>query len=118
MRMLDGESGRCLLARVQIAESFTERLMGLMSRRGLEAGTGMLLPRCSSIHMFFMRFAIDLVYLDASRGVKRVVAGVKPWRVSWCLGADAVLEAPAGWAGAAGLSEGMQVVFEDAAESA
>jgi hypothetical protein len=68
--------------------------------------------------MFFMRFAIDLVYLDASRGVKRVVAGVKPWRVSWCLGADAVLEAPAGWAGEAGLREGMQVVFEDAAEIA
>ena len=86
--------------------------MGLLGRKALEDGEGLLLPRCSSIHMFFMLFPIDVVYLDAEKRVRKIVARLLPWRISWCWGADSAVEAPAGWACEAGLKEGDCLVFE------
>ena len=109
--------GTIVAETVEVASDPWSRFWGLMGRRDLAAGRGILITPCSSIHMFFMRFPIDVVYLDPSRRVKRIVGSLKPWRISWCRGADAVLEAPAGWAGEAGLGEGAQVVFEDGART-
>jgi len=78
----------------------------------LPEGGGLLLPRCSSIHMFFMRFSIDAVYLDEERRVRKIVNELRPWRLSWCPGADAVLEAPAGWANAVGVRTGDKLTLE------
>ena len=78
----------------EIAESFAERAKGLIGRRGLAPGTGMLITKCNCIHTFFMRFAIDATFLDKSGRVVKVVKGIRPWRL-WVWGgwrAASVLE--------------------------
>ena len=64
----------------EVAETFAQRLRGLIGRDGLARGTGLLIPRCNCIHTLFMRFAIDAVFLDGKDRVVRVVRGIKPWR--------------------------------------
>ena len=70
----------------------------------------MLLEPCSSVHMFFMRFPIDLVYTNRCGGdemrIRKLVPFLKPWQVSVCPGADLVVELPAGAARAGGLQVG------------
>lgn len=81
----------------EIAESFAERAKGLIGRRGLAPGTGMLITKCNCIHTFFMRFAIDATFLDKSGKVVKVVKGIRPWRL-WVWGgwrAASVLETAA-----------------------
>jgi hypothetical protein len=86
---------------IHIASSWRERLVGLAWRRSVPPGTGLLLPRCRSVHTFGMRFALDLVWLDASGKVVRVDRSVPPRRVRSCRRARSVVELPAlGVAGA------------------
>jgi hypothetical protein len=88
-------------------------MLGLMGRGGLPSGTGLYFPRCSSIHMLFMRFPIDAVYFDTDKTVVKIVPHLRPWRLSWCPGADSVLEAPADWAADVGLEVGRRVEFRE-----
>jgi uncharacterized membrane protein (UPF0127 family) len=81
---------------IGIARSFLARLGGLLIRPRLKEGEGLLLPECSSIHMFGMRYAIDVVWLDASGRILKCVQDLKPWRASACRGAYAALELAAG----------------------
>ena len=81
LALLDLDTGRVVSEDLHVAVSFGKRLVGLMGREALGCGEGLLLERCPSIHTFFMRFPIDLAYLDGSfRGVAEH-AGVQPWRV-------------------------------------
>jgi len=82
---------------VEIAESFLSRLRGLMMRPKLERGRGLLLAPCNSVHMGFMRFAIDVVYLDENFCVKKIVRNLWPWLgMSVCFGAWGALELASG----------------------
>lgn len=72
----------------------------------------MLIERAPSVHMFFMRFPIDVVFLSRDRRVVRVVHGLRPWRVAGARGAAAALELPAGAAAEAGVNEGDVLVFD------
>ena len=63
----------------EVAETFFERARGLIGRRGLAPGKGLLILRCNCIHMFFMRFAIDAIFLDGRGEVVKVVRNVRPW---------------------------------------
>ena len=72
------------------------RLLGLAFLRELPPAHALLIPRCRSVHTFGMRFALDVVFLDARGRVLRVARGVPPRRVARCPGAYAVLEARAG----------------------
>ena len=87
--------------RVQVADNFLQRLRGLMLRSpaSLPLGTGLLIAPCNSIHMMFMRFAIDVVYLAEDYTVVKTVKNVRPWLgISACFkkGTWAVLELPIG----------------------
>jgi uncharacterized protein len=82
--------------RVAVAVTWRSRLLGLAGLRGLGARMALLLPACRSVHTIGMRFALDLVWVDAGGAVVRVDAGVGPWRVRSCRAARAVVEAPAG----------------------
>ncbi len=63
----------------------------------MPAGHGLWIEPCNSIHMFFMKFAIDVLFLDSGGRVKRVLLALKPWRVSPIVfGARTVVELPAG----------------------
>src|SRR5450432_3863744 len=74
------------------------RRAGLLGRKRLEPGEGLWISPCESVHTFFMKFPIDLVYLDKSRKVRKVRHAVPPWRLSMCLSAHSILELPAGTA--------------------
>jgi uncharacterized membrane protein (UPF0127 family) len=85
--------------RIQQADSFGLRLRGLMFRSGLAAGEGLLIQPCRSVHTHFMRFPIDLLYLDRDWRVVHLVGAISPWRFGPTItGAHAVLELPAGGA--------------------
>jgi len=92
---------RCLLAETPLT-----RLKGLLGRRGLEQGEGLLLRPASSIHTFFMRFPIDAVWVDRDLNVLDVSHEVAPWRTAACKGAKGVVEMAAGEARRVGLTAG------------
>lgn len=81
--------------RLAVARTRRERGVGLMGLRELPPGRALLIPRCSSVHTFWMRFPIDLVWLDSNGAVLRVEAAVRR-RLSWCRGAAEVVETRAG----------------------
>jgi uncharacterized protein len=88
--------GTILAAELELAGTGDSRRKGLLGRESLPLGTGLWIAPCESVHTFFMRFAIDLVYLDRKLTVKKVKTSVGPWRVSACFRAHSVLELPAG----------------------
>lgn len=98
--------GVVVAARCAVADTPWTRFRGLSGRRGLDAGEGLLITPCGSVHMLGMRFAIDAVFLDGDRRVLKIAAGLRPWRMAGARGGREVLELPAGAAGAAGLAAG------------
>ena len=82
---------------IELADNFFKRLRGLMFRRRLEAGHGLLLAPCDGVHMLFMRFSIDVIYLDKDLCIKKIVRDLTPWLgLSVCFGAWGALELPCG----------------------
>jgi uncharacterized membrane protein (UPF0127 family) len=104
--------GAILCERCEIPETASGRARGLLGRDGLEPGGGMLIDRAGSVHMFFMRFPIDVVFLDRDREVVGIRHRLAPWRVAGARHAVAALELPAGAAVGARLSEGDVLVIE------
>jgi uncharacterized protein len=106
--------GTVLCERLEVAASHVEQSRGLLGRDRLEPGTGMLfegswLP-LMWMHMFFMRFAIDIVFLDKAGRVLRINPDLKPWRVSsMVFGARRALELEAGAAARSGTAIGDQL---------
>jgi uncharacterized membrane protein (UPF0127 family) len=109
---LRDESGRVVCARCAVADNPWTRLRGLLGRAGLEPDEGLLIRPTNSIHMFFMRFPIDAVFLDRKLVVLRVVPGLAPWRTAMQRGAKAVLELPAGAAEGAGIRDGTRLTYD------
>ena len=64
------------------ADSFFVRFVGLMGKKELEPGSGLILTPCNSIHMFFMRFPIDAVFIDSNNKVVYLMENLEPWRIS------------------------------------
>lgn len=85
---------------VPVAVGVRARLLGLAGLDLDEAGPGLLIPRCRSVHTFGMRFALDLVFLDGAGRPLAAHAAVPPRRLVGCRGAAAVLELPAAGIGA------------------
>ena len=65
----------------EVAETFFERAKGLIGRRALPAGQGLLIPHCNAIHTLFMRFPIDAAFLDRTGAVVKVVRNIRPGRL-------------------------------------
>lgn len=81
----------------EVAETMFARMRGLIGRKTLAPGKGMLIPKCNCIHTFFMRFPIDATFLDKNGRTVKVVRNVRPWR-PWIWGgwrAASVLETKA-----------------------
>lgn len=99
--------------KILIADSFLMRFAGLMFRQKLPPATGLLLAPCNSVHMCFMRFAIDVVYLDKDYNIIKIVNNLKPWiGLSMCSKAWAVLEMTAGEAERCGCEVGKKLIPE------
>lgn len=100
---------------VHLATTFWQRFRGLMLRRPLPPATALLIAPCNSIHMCFMRFAIDAVYLDKQGRILKITRHLRPWLgLSACWRAHSVLEMTAGQADALGLQIGQvfQTTYE------
>lgn len=110
-RVLMGD-GSVLCERCERAESSLARLRGLIGRDSLGPDQGMLINPGPSVHMFFMRFPIDVVFLDRSKTVVKVVHGLKPWRTAGARKAVAALELPAGTAERCGVRAGDTLTLE------
>ncbi len=90
---------RLVVPRVARTTRIWERARGLLGRRALPAGHGLLITPCGAVHTLGMRLALDLVFLDADWRVVRTVAAVPPWRWAVWGGrlARHTLEVQAGW---------------------
>jgi uncharacterized membrane protein (UPF0127 family) len=106
-------AGDVICERCEIPESSFGRMRGLLGRSGLEPGGGMLIDAAPSVMTFFMRFPIDVVFLDRDWTVVRIAHALKPWRVAGARRAVAALELPAGTAAEAGLAEGDVLVLDE-----
>jgi uncharacterized membrane protein (UPF0127 family) len=106
---LANDDGTVVCERCLLAETPFARLRGLLGRSGLSSGEGLLLRPAASVHTAFMRFTIDVVFLDRDLRVLKVAPEVVPWRTAGCRGARAVLELPAGEASLRGLREGVSL---------
>jgi len=80
----------------EVAGHGAARRKGLLGRDCLPSGAGLWIVPCESVHTFFMKFPIDLVYIDRNKKVKKVRSNVRPWRMSACLSAHSIIELPAG----------------------
>jgi uncharacterized protein len=105
------ERGPVVCERGELATSLWSRTKGLLGRPGLADDEGLWIPT-GSIHMFGMRFAIDVVYADGEGKVLKLVRGIRPWRASICRGAKVALELPVGAIDRAGVQVGDHLVIE------
>lgn len=77
--------------------TFFSRLIGLMFKKNLPAGSGIILKPCTQIHTCFMRFNIDVIFLDEDLKVLHIIENMKPWRISpLFLKAKYTVELPSG----------------------
>jgi uncharacterized protein len=105
MVLLDSAGG-IVCEHLVVADSAPRRMRGLLGRDSLEDGEGLLLRPAGSVHTAFMRFAIDVVFLDRELHVIDVVENLEPWRLSVRRGARAVVELGAGEARRRGIARG------------
>jgi uncharacterized membrane protein (UPF0127 family) len=117
-RLLNTTRDTVLAEDVRLAESMWDRFWGLMGRKGLPEQAGVLIRPCSSIHTAFMRFPIDVVFLDRSLKVVKVSAAVKPFRAAIAGGAHSALELNAGAAERARVEKGDQLALEQSSDEA
>jgi len=75
-------NGIIIADRIESARSLISQLRGLTGRRKFERGSAMILPGCRQIHTFFRQFSIDVLFIDKSRRVIRMIEGMKPGKIS------------------------------------
>ena len=97
MVLFNKTTGKEISSSVKIADTFFSRLAGLIPRSELNDNEGLFLSPCAMIHMCFMKFPIDAVFVDSDMKVLRIFLNLKPWRFSsWVRRSYGVLELPAG----------------------
>jgi uncharacterized membrane protein (UPF0127 family) len=97
---------------IDVADTSEKRTTGLLKHTELRAGEGLWIVPCEGVHTFFMKFAIDLVYIDKKHMVRKTVPNVAPWRLSMCLPAHSIIELPAGTIDPSATCKGDQLAFE------
>ena len=107
--VLTTTDGTIVCERCSVAANPFARMRGLLGRSSLASGEGILLRPAASVHTGFMRFAIDVVFLDRELNVLRIVARLAPWCTAARRKAHSVLELPAGECERRGLNEGDRI---------
>jgi len=97
VRIANLTRGTSIAERCRVARSLPERTVGLLATPQPAMGEGLLIERTQSIHMFFMRYPIDVAFIDRSGLVRKTVSALRPWHVVWwARGARDCIELPAG----------------------
>ena len=97
----------------EVADTSEKRRTGLLKHDRLDPGQGLWIVPCESVHSFFMKFTIDVLYLDRQHKVKKLRPEMVPWRASACLTAHSVLELPAGTIARTGTQPGDQLEIKN-----
>jgi uncharacterized protein len=108
-------SGRILATHLNGAFDSATRKKGLLGREGLASGEGLVIAPCGGVHTFFMRFAIDVLFVARDGRVVKVHRAVKPWRLALAVRAFCAIELPAGVTAASGIRAGDRVALVAAA---
>ena len=109
--------GSVLAESVKTADRGPSRRKGLLGRESLAPGEGLWIVPCESVHTFFMRFPIDLVYIDRKHRVRKVRSSVPAWRLSACFSAHSVIELASGAVRDTQTKAGDQLEFSPAADT-
>ena len=113
VRITNKTRGTTLASDADVARTLPSRMKGLIGRKSLAEGRGLVITPCTSIHTFGMRFSIDALFFDRGCRVLSVVRDLKPLRVSkWYPRAKGVLELPAGSLSASSAEPGDELAFE------
>lgn len=102
-----------LASQARLADTPLSRLKGLLGRAALHPSEGLIITHCRSIHMFFMQFAIDVVFADRGRRVVGLVSNIRPFGLSpYFFRAFYAIELPAGTISKTATQKGDQLAFE------
>ena len=97
MRCFNPKTQEVFANNLKMNNTYFSRLIGLMFKRDLPADSGIILKPCTQIHTCFMRFNIDVIFLDDDLQVLHVIENMKPWRISpLFLKSRYAIELPAG----------------------
>ena len=91
-KVINKTKNKILAEKAKIADSFISRLLGLVFRKDLRKESALIFYKASSIHTFFMRFTLDILFLDKNMEVKRLVRKLSPWRAVLCSGSFVTIE--------------------------
>jgi hypothetical protein len=86
----------CILNEVKKTEKYLERAQGLLFRKPLGLGQGLVINKCNSVHSFLMSYSLDIIFLDKFYNIKKTVSNFRPYRLAFCISASQVLELQAG----------------------
>lgn len=106
----NARTGRVVANRVDAAVDSRSRRRGLLGREGLDSDATLVIAPCESVHTFFMRFVIDVVFVDRAGKIVKICRHLRPWRIAFALGAFATFEFAAGWADASDVQVGDQLL--------
>ena len=109
VKIVNTTKGCVLGDAIELADTGKTRRVGLLKRTGLRKGEGLWIVPTEAIHTFFMRFAIDILFLDRKNRVVKAVARLKPWRLAGSWRGHSVLELPAGVIEETGTKRGDQI---------
>ncbi len=113
IRVYNRTRGTEVASAADVAGSSASRREGLLKRTGLAPGEGLWIVPCEAVHCFFMKFTIDVLFLDKSRKVVKIRPSLKPWRISGALRAHSTLELPEGAIAATGTRPGDELEIEE-----
>jgi hypothetical protein len=113
------DTGALVAEQLRVADTHWTRLRGLIGTGALPTGQGLWIRPCRQVHMFWMRYPIDVVFLDDALRVVGLASDLKPWRVSPLVrAATSVVELPAGAIATTRLREGQTLRIEPRSPSA
>jgi len=102
----NARTGQVVARHLELAGNSKTRRRGLLGRTSLAPDAAMIIAPCDAIHTFFMKFVIDVVFVNRDGAIVKLYRGLKPWRIGFAFGAFATLEFAAGWIDQSGVRTG------------
>ncbi|MEG6612971.1 DUF192 domain-containing protein [Pseudoclostridium thermosuccinogenes] len=107
MKIINATKQQVICTEISIADTFMRRFLGLMGKKEIPPGKGLIITPCNSIHTFFMRMPLDIIFIDKSNIALHVIENLQPWRISpVILNARSVIEVPSGTVKKTGTTQG------------
>jgi uncharacterized protein len=117
MKVFEKDTGQIVIERLVPAYSFGKRLKGLMFKKSLQSGVGVHIKPCQSIHTFFMKFPIDVIYVDKNLTIVGLEHSLPPGKLGGRFkNAHSVIEVPAGYISGKSISVGQALIIKNKGE--